>query len=625
MNFSHQLILVLTIILGNIYEVKSQSKEARLKITQQYNLQASAELSQKLENEFLENKAEAYRMAQLKGWPLSKSNADAVIQLLGITPEGAPLYYTTFNEGSILTSRANHLQPGGSLGFNLTGAAMEVGVWDGEYPRPTHVDFRNRFFSQDGVGPTANHPTHVLGTIIGAGQNNAAARGVAYEAIGWVNNFANDLTEMSQQSSFGLLVSNHSYGFVASGLPPYFFGAYTSKSKAVDDIIFTNKFYQPVVAAGNDGNGNPDLLTGMATAKNTIVVASVAQVNNYSGASSVNLAGSSSWGPTDDFRIKPDISSQGISVLSATSASDTSYGLLSGTSMATPGVSGVLILLQQHYFNRNAGNYMLSSTVRGLIAHTADEAGSFDGPDHKFGWGLINAKKSAELITKKDIQSLINQAILLPGTTFTKNVLALGNEPLIATLSWTDPSGPLSQSEVDDRTPVLINDLDIRITKGETTFLPWKLNSVTTGAIKGDNNVDNIEKIEINQPSGVYTISVTHKRDNLVNRAPGAFPSQEYSLIVSGIDAAAVLSNNRITKSKLDFWPNPTKDNININLPDSSEKSLLTIYDMQGREVVSNYALTPSLNNVPLNLTKGIYVVWVRNDSFSETNKLVIE
>src|SRR5262249_13480485 len=61
-----------------------------------------------------------------------------------------------------------------------------------------------------------------------------------------------------------------------------------------------------------------------------------------------NIAGFSSRGPvTSDGsgRIKPDITAPGTGTRSCTNASDTSYANFSGTSMATPHISGAIALL----------------------------------------------------------------------------------------------------------------------------------------------------------------------------------------------------------------------------------------------------------------------------------------
>ena len=108
----------------------------------------------------------------------------------------------------------------------------------------------------------------------------------------------------------------------------------------------------------------------------------------------------SGWGPTDDGRIKPDICANGVGLYSSYSGSDTQYASISGTSMATPNLSGSLLLLQQHYQNLfGTGSFMRSATLKGLVIHTADEAGSNPGPDYKFGWGLANMATAAQAIT----------------------------------------------------------------------------------------------------------------------------------------------------------------------------------------------------------------------------------
>ncbi len=54
--------------------------------------------------------------------------------------------------------------------------------------------------------------------------------------------------------------------------------------------------------------------------------------------------------------------------------------------------------------------------------------------------------------------------------------LADGESPFKATISWTDPAGT-PKTALDDRTPVLVNDLDLSVIAPDgTVFYPWVLN-----------------------------------------------------------------------------------------------------------------------------------------------------
>src|SRR5690606_39110522 len=102
---------------------------------------------------------------------------------------------------------------------------------------------------------------------------------------------------------------------------------------------------------------------------------------------------------------------------------------------------------------------------------------------------------------------------------------------LRASISWTDRAGTAT-TQTNSNTPVLVNDLDLRVTKGSTTYLPWKLTGITTNG-KADNNVDPYERVDVSGASGTYTITVTHK-----GSLTGG--SQNYSLIVTGVSTTPV-------------------------------------------------------------------------------------
>src|SRR5690606_33256 len=125
----------------------------------------------------------------------------------------------------------------------------------------------------------------------------------------------------------------------------------------------------------------------------------------------------------------------------------------------------------------------------------------------------IDAGKAAEVLSGKGTTSIIKEYTLTQGQPYTTEVVATGNEPIVVTICWTDRPGSLSPTTVDFSAAKLINDLDVRVTKDGTTYFPWALtkNFSNLAAVQADNNVDNVEKIEINNPGAgdQYVITVS--------------------------------------------------------------------------------------------------------------------
>lgn len=524
--------------------------------------------------------------------------------------DGKPLYYITNNANAAATLSTDEVYSGGNAGLSLSGSTVFIGEWDGGGVLTTHQELTGRVISGDSPGSTNYHSTHVAGTLIASGVE-AAAKGMAYAAELHAYEWNSDDSEMASEAANDLLVSNHSYGSIsgwatgswsgtngphwwgaAGDVEDYKFGRYDSGAQTWDDIAYNYPDYLIFKSAGNDrndyapstgttyyrfdaswnwitdtyGTGDPnddgydnggyDTIPNKGNAKNIMTVGSVGDIPaGYSQPSDVVMESYSGWGPADDGRIKPDVVANGSSLYSSFDDNNSAYNSISGTSMACPNAAGSAILLQEHYQNLNSGNSMKAATLKALIIHTADEAGIHQGPDYKFGWGLINTEKAANLITTDNSSTKIFEATTYDSRdTYNLTITSAGTEPLKATICWTDPEGTPPSSYVDQTDKMLVNDLDLRITKDTDTYYPWTLDPSNPDAAavqNSDNITDNVEQVFIDSPeSGSYTISVTNK--GLAGN------SQDFSLILSGGTLGAPDITYNLTNVDVTMEPNQT-------------------------------------------------------------------
>ncbi|RZJ33327.1 MAG: T9SS type A sorting domain-containing protein [Flavobacterium sp.] len=602
----------------------SQSAADRQKIVATYDQTAVNELKQQAQEYMAEQRK------QIDAYKATHQVEESELHSLQRIHNGVPIFFTTFNDGSSKTIRANSMYPGGALGLNVNGTGMFPGVWDGGKVRNTHNEFpNNKVTLSDAAADLSAHATHVTGTICAAGVS-PTRRGIAYGASALTHDWDDDYTEMIAFGSAGYLVSNHSYGYNTDNLPNWEFGSYDGSAVEIDQLSNAYPYYQIVVAAGNDRNngdleqnslkGGYDLVSGTGCSKNGITVAAVDQLLNYTDPTSVVMSDFSNFGPTDDGRIKPDISAKGVGTSSCVSSANFAYDVYSGTSMASPAITGLVVLLQNHYHNLNSA-YMRASTVRGLICHSAREAGFYLGPDYEFGWGLADGLKAASIISNKGISTVLEENTLANGETFTKTVSITGAQRLSATICWTDPTGNANFSgNLDNRVPRLKNNLDLKILKDGNVYYPWKLDFENPGnpaTREDDNNVDNIERVELDLADpGVYTIQVTHK-GTLVGG------SQVFSLIANGATTGLGV-NQADFNDKIVLYPNPAKSTLNFAAPADVTISSVVVFDILGKQVNSNTSLMNNAIDIS-NLSSGIYFAKFMANGQSAIKKFVKE
>lgn len=453
----------------------------------------------------------------------------------------------------------------------LTGRGVLIGQWDEGAARASHVDLIKRVATRDGA-PLSKHATHIAGTIVGSGVLDAAARGMASDAALWSYRWDWDVLEERAAAPF-VSVSAHAYGVAlgwapagegCDGGPTFFggadaedraFGAYGKSAAELDRMIHETGSIS-VWAAGNErmdaGPAEdtphfhyPDCATeqrdrhadeasavfgtlgGAIAAKNVIAVGATADVEGAAVAPELIVPLSfSSFGPTDDGRIKPDLAASGETLYSASAEADDAYGVFGGTSSSAAVVAGGIALLIEHYRAATDGRDPSAAEMKALLVHGAREAGAHEGPDYGLGYGLFDVAAAAELLSAAGDR--LRSAALEDGATIQLTTAALDpGTPLRVTLAWLDP--PASDDTGEGR--ALINDLDVALIApdGAAVFYPWRLDRDQPAApARRDavNAVDTVEQVDVaasaNVWSGAWTVRV--RSDHALSRgAPQAF------------------------------------------------------------------------------------------------------
>jgi subtilisin family serine protease len=160
------------------------------------------------------------------------------------------------------------------------------------------------------------------------------------------------------------------------GYPPCddLFWSYLDACEAVGTVI--------IFAAGNEGSGGLGRPSDRATDDYRTFAVAAVDANDPSWP----IAYFSSRGPTyctpdGSEAIKPDIAGPGVDVRSSMPGGG--YGYMSGTSMSTPHLNGVVALM------REAAPDMSVEEIKEIIYQTAYDLGE-PGEDNSYGWGMVD-------------------------------------------------------------------------------------------------------------------------------------------------------------------------------------------------------------------------------------------
>lgn len=271
-----------------------------------------------------------------------------------------------------------------------TGAGIGVAILDtGIYP---HIDFEERIFGfKDYINrkhfpyDDSGHGTHVAGILAGSG----AASGGQYQGIApnchmipvkildkRGNGRLQDVLRALQwietnRTRYGIRIINISVGSAGRDS--------RAASLLIDAVeqAWDNGFVV-VTAAGNMGPAYGSI-TAPGSSKKVITVGSSDHLDRISSVSGA--------GPTAECVCKPDLVAPGADIIACANKRNL-YTMKSGTSMATPCVSGAIALLLQK------DPFLTNVEIKILLRESCMDLGY---PRNRQGWGKLNINKLLSL------------------------------------------------------------------------------------------------------------------------------------------------------------------------------------------------------------------------------------
>jgi hypothetical protein len=418
--------------------------------------------------------------------------------------------------------------------YDVTGQGVPVLVYDGgivahkQNGDAVHPDLAGRLETTAGIPDIIGHANHVSCTVAGDGtKSNGKYAGVAPEAqivsmdftqtmMGYpfVAN-AGDMDDSYRRAmnEFGVRTANNSIG---ANLGPNnanceWMGDYTVASALIDEIVGGKNGRTMIIvwAAGNEvTSGCPGTFYTTpppSPAKNTIAVGATSSLDE-------EIAFFSSRGPTDDGRLRPDVTAPGhekdggLMMLGTRScvayAGIPSYMDMSGTSQACPVVTGATALALELWDREIGDGDMPPALMKALVIHGATELGK-KGPDYTYGYGGLRIPASLDLLLDRTFETVSVEQ----GDEYEEYFTHAGKGAVKVTLVWTDPVPALS-AEKD-----LVNNLDLVVVGPDgTIYYPWVLDPERPemGASPGVDSLNPVEQVSIDDaPAGDYIVRVT--------------------------------------------------------------------------------------------------------------------
>ncbi len=308
----------------------------------------------------------------------------------------------------------------GVTGLNVTMAIIDTGIMK------THPEFGTRvrpgynaFDGSTNANDDNGHGTHVAG-ISGAGKGNPSTSGmfgVAYNAFllpikvlnasgaGTSTGVANGILHAVEQRNFYLLPSNASLVMYAPFVMNLSLGSSSSSTEIADALKKAVGAGMVVVAAaGNAGGRNP--IYPARHAKDVWANGQIIAVGAV-GANNVIASWSNRAGDTRNFYLV----APGVSIYSTYPSG---YATGSGTSMATPYVTGAVALIKSGW------TYLDAPTIANILFTSAKDLGA-RGTDAVYGRGLLDLQAALSPIGNLSVSTSSGTTTLTTTTSFSSS------------------------------------------------------------------------------------------------------------------------------------------------------------------------------------------------------------
>jgi hypothetical protein len=324
-----------------------------------------------------------------------------------------------------------------------------------------------------------------------------------------------------------------------------------------------------VNAAGNEGNSAWHFIITPADGDSVLAVGAV----NTSGA----VGSFSSFGPSSDGQIKPDVASVGVSAMIQSTANTVVTG--SGTSFACPNMAGLATILWQGFPEYN--NMRIIRALR--------EAGSiFTTPNDRIGYGIPDMKKafSTLLAEYATSSSTVNGCRIF--------------------INWTSKDVRAMKYEVERKAP------------GETVFTKIGEVNPATGDILATHSYEFINTL-ITGTSGVFSYRIRQ----IIDTAAATFTDAYIDTTTATVSSPCVVTgvpNPDPNKDLILLMPNPTSGSMVTLVVETRypvPEMPVAIYDMNGRLIMQlqeSKGTGQITIDLPIGrLAKGKYVIKVYN------------